>query len=58
MIKLKCHHFDTIEVIEAELQVVFNTLTEYTEYDFQDAFEKWQKRWERCIREKRGLLRW
>jgi hypothetical protein len=21
-----------------------------TEYDFQDAFKKWQKRWERCIR--------
>jgi hypothetical protein len=34
-------------VIEAESQVVLNTLTEQ---DFQDAFKKWQKRWERCIR--------
>jgi hypothetical protein len=27
--KLKRHHFDTIEVIEAELQAVLNTLTEH-----------------------------
>jgi hypothetical protein len=33
-------------VIEAESQVVLNTLTEY---DFQDAFKKWQKSRERCI---------
>jgi hypothetical protein len=45
-IKLKGHRFDTIEVIEAESQVVFNTLTEH---EFQDAFKKWQKHWERCI---------
>jgi hypothetical protein len=44
--KLKGRHFDTIEVIEAELQAVLNTLTEH---DFQDAFKKWQKCWERCI---------
>jgi hypothetical protein len=43
-IKLKGRHFDTTEV---ESQVVLNTLTEY---DFQDAFKKWQKRWEQCIR--------
>jgi hypothetical protein len=35
-IKLKGHHFDTTEVIEAELQAVLNTLTEH---NFQDAFE-------------------
>jgi hypothetical protein len=35
-IKLKGHHFDTIEVIEAESQAVLNTLTEH---DFQDAFK-------------------
>jgi hypothetical protein len=35
--KLKGRHFDTIEVIEAESQVVLNTLTEH---DFQDAFKK------------------
>jgi hypothetical protein len=46
-IKLKGHHFDRIEVIEAELLAVLNTLAEH---DFQDAFKKWQKRWERCIR--------
>jgi hypothetical protein len=45
-IKLKSRHFDTIEVIEAESQAVLNTLTEH---DFQDAFKKWQKGWERCI---------
>jgi hypothetical protein len=42
-IKLKARHFDTTEVIEAELQAVLNTLTEH---DFQDAFETWQKCWE------------
>jgi hypothetical protein len=31
--------FDTIEVIEAELQAALNTLTEH---DFQNAFRKWQ----------------
>jgi hypothetical protein len=36
---------DTTEVIEAESQAVLNTLTEH---DFQDAFKKRQKRWERC----------
>jgi predicted helicase len=35
-IKLKGHHFDTIEVMEAESQAVLNTLTEH---DFQDAFK-------------------
>jgi hypothetical protein len=33
-------------VIEAESQVVMNTLTEP---DFQDGFQKWQKHWEKCI---------
>jgi hypothetical protein len=32
-----------VELIEAESQAVLNTLTEY---DFQDAFKKWQKHWE------------
>jgi hypothetical protein len=45
-IKLKDRHFDTIEVIEAESQAVLNTLIEH---DFQNAFKKWQKPWERCI---------
>jgi histone-lysine N-methyltransferase SETMAR len=46
-IKLKGRHFDTIERIEAESQAVLNTLTEH---DFQDAFKKWLKCWELCIR--------
>jgi hypothetical protein len=33
-------HFDTLEVIVAELQGMLNTLTEH---GFQDAFKKWQK---------------
>jgi hypothetical protein len=33
-------------VTEVESQAVLNTLTEH---DFQDAFKKWQKHWERCI---------
>jgi hypothetical protein len=36
-IKLKGRHFETIEVIEAELQAVLNI---HTEDDFQDAFIK------------------
>jgi predicted Zn-dependent protease len=39
-IKLKGRHFDTTEVIEAESQVMLNTLSEH---NFQDAFKKWQK---------------
>jgi hypothetical protein len=45
--KLKGRHFDTTEVIEAESQTVLNILAEH---DFQEAFKKWQKRWERYIR--------
>jgi hypothetical protein len=36
-IKLKGRHFDTIQVIEAEYQVMLNTLTEH---DYQYAFKK------------------
>jgi hypothetical protein len=36
-IKLRDHHFDSIEVIEAETQAVPNTLIKH---DFQDAFKK------------------
>jgi hypothetical protein len=34
------------EVIETELQVALNIPAEY---DFQDTFKKWMKRWEWCI---------
>jgi hypothetical protein len=33
-------------VIEAEAQAVLSTLTEH---NVEVAFNKWQKRWERCI---------
>jgi hypothetical protein len=46
-VKLKGLYFEMIEVIEAEVQAVLNT---FTEHDFQDAFKKWQKCWERYIR--------
>jgi hypothetical protein len=36
MIKLKGRHFDTIGVIEVDLQAVLNTLTEH---DLRDAFK-------------------
>jgi hypothetical protein len=35
-IKIKGHHSDTIEVMEAESQAVLNALAEH---DFQDAFK-------------------
>jgi hypothetical protein len=43
-IKLRDRHFDTIEVMEAELQAVLNTLT------------KWQKLLERCIHTERDYF--
>jgi hypothetical protein len=42
-IKLKGHHFDATEVIEAESQEMLNT---FTEHNFQDAFKKC---WKWCI---------
>jgi hypothetical protein len=39
---------------EAELQAV---LTNLTQLDFQDAFKKWQKCWERRIPTKRDYSR-
>jgi hypothetical protein len=44
--KLKGGRFDTVEEIQAETQTVRNTLTKK---DFQDAFQKWQKRLDRCV---------
>jgi hypothetical protein len=46
-IKLKGSYFDTVEVIEAELLAVLNTLTEH---NFQNAFKRCLKCWEQCIR--------
>jgi hypothetical protein len=47
-LKLKGCGFDTIEDIQAELQLVLDTLTEK---DFQEAFQKWRRRWDQCLHE-------
>jgi hypothetical protein len=45
-LKLKGRQFDTIEEIQSESQSVLDTLTEN---DFQEAFQKWRRRWDRCL---------
>jgi hypothetical protein len=45
-LKLEGHQFDTIEEIRAESQRVLDTLTEK---DFQEAFQKWRRRWDQCL---------
>jgi hypothetical protein len=40
--KTERHQFEAIHMIEAELQVLLNTLTEH---DFQEAFRNWLKHW-------------
>jgi hypothetical protein len=45
-LKLKGRQFDTTEVIQAESQRVLDALTEK---DFQEAFQKWGRRWDRCL---------
>jgi hypothetical protein len=52
-IKLKGRRFDTVEEIQAETQTALKTLTKK---DFQDAFQKWQKRWDRCARPQEGYF--
>jgi hypothetical protein len=53
-LKLKEHQFDTIEEIQAKSQRVLDTLTEK---DFQEAFKKWRRRWDRCLHVGRNYLR-
>jgi hypothetical protein len=45
--KLKGRRFGTIEEIQAESQRVLDTLTEK---EFQEAFQKWRRRWDRCLK--------
>jgi hypothetical protein len=45
-LKLKGRRFDTTEEIQTESQRVLDTLTEK---DFQEAFQKWRRRWDRCL---------
>jgi predicted helicase len=52
-IKQKYRRFDTIEVMEAELQAVLNTLTEH---DFHDAFKKMAEALGTVHMHGRGLL--
>jgi hypothetical protein len=52
-IKLKDNHFETIEVIDAESQVVLDNLREH---DFQDAFKKIAKALETVYTCGKGLL--
>jgi predicted NAD-dependent protein-ADP-ribosyltransferase YbiA (DUF1768 family) len=44
--KLKGRRFDTIEEIQTESQRVLDTVTE--KY-LQEAFQKWRRRWDRCL---------
>ena len=43
-LNLKGRRFGTIEEIQAESQRVLDTLIEK---DFQEAFQKWRRRWDR-----------
>jgi hypothetical protein len=45
-LKLKGRWFDTIEEIQADLPRVLDILTE--KY-FQEAFQKWKRRWDQCL---------
>jgi hypothetical protein len=52
-LKLKGPRFCTIEEIQAESQRFFDTLTEN---DFQEAFQKWRRRWDRCLHARRNYF--
>jgi hypothetical protein len=45
-LKLKVRRFDNIEFTQAKSQRVFDTLTEK---EFQEAIQKWRRRWDRCL---------
>jgi hypothetical protein len=45
-LKLKRRRFDNVEEIQAESHRVLDTLTGE---DFQEAFQKWRRRWDRCL---------
>jgi hypothetical protein len=52
-LKLKEWRFGNIEAIKAESQRVIDTLIEK---DFQEAFQKWKRRRDRCIHERGKYL--
>jgi len=43
---LKGRHFASIEEVQAESQQILNMLMPV---DFNECFQKWQNRWDRCI---------
>jgi hypothetical protein len=45
-LKLKGRRFDSTEEIQAESQRLLDTLTKQ---NFQEAFQKWRRRWDRCL---------
>jgi hypothetical protein len=45
-LKLKGRRFGTAEENQTESQRVLDTLTEK---DFQEAFQEWRRRWDRCL---------
>jgi hypothetical protein len=45
-LKLNGRQFNTIEEIQAESQRVLDTLSEK---DFQEAFQRWRRRWDLCL---------
>jgi hypothetical protein len=45
-LKLKGCRFDTTEEIQAESQRVLDNVTEK---DFQEAFQKWRRQWDRLL---------
>jgi len=51
-LKLKGRRFDTTD-IQAESQRVLGTLIEK---DFQEAFQKWRRWWDRCLRAGRNYF--
>jgi hypothetical protein len=45
-LKLEGRRCDTNEEIQAESRRMIDTLTEK---DFQESFQKWRRRWDRCL---------
>jgi hypothetical protein len=45
-LKMKGRRFDTTKETPAESQRVLDTLTEK---DFKEAYQKWRRRWDRCL---------
>jgi hypothetical protein len=52
--KLKGRHFETVSDIQRESQAVLDSIKEN---DFHNAFEAWEKRWDRCIRSEGDYLK-